>query len=231
MAGEIYSFRLGLNSCYLIRGTDIVMVDGGNPNKLGKFKRVLSKLNISPDKIKLIILTHSHFDHSGSAREISEFTGAKIAIHESERSFVETGGIIIPKGVNTWGKITKAPFFAIFRRVNFPRFTPDILITSELYRLDEYGIKGSIIHTPGHTFGSLSVVLNTGEAFVGCMAHNGLPFRFRPGLPIYALDIKTLIMSWRKLIEMDLTMVFPGHGKPFSVDIIRRAIRKYSAWA
>ncbi|TFH49673.1 MAG: MBL fold metallo-hydrolase [Bacteroidia bacterium] len=231
MAGEIYSFRLGLNSCYLIGGNDIVMVDGGMPNKLGKFKRVLSKLNISPDRIKLIILTHSHFDHSGSAREISGFTGAKIAIHESERTFIEAGGIIIPKGVNMWGKITKAPLFGIFRRVNFPMFTPDILISSESYPLDEYGIKGSIIHTPGHTGGSLSVVLDTGEAFVGCMAHNGLPFRFRPGLPIYALDIDTLIRSWRKLIDMNLTMIFPGHGKPFNVDIIKRAIRKYSARA
>ena len=228
MAGEIFSIRLGLNSCYLIRGTDVVMVDGGMPNKLSKFKRELSKLSISPDSIKLIILTHSHFDHSGSAREISEFTGAKIAIHESERTFVEAGGIIIPKGVNTWGKITKAPLFGIFRRVNFPRFTPDILITSESYPLDEYGIKGSIIHTPGHTDGSLSVVLDTGEAFVGCMAHNGLPFRLSPGLPIYALDVEALIRTWRKLIDMNLTMIFPGHGRPFSVDIIKRAIRKYS---
>lgn len=82
--------KLGLNSCYLIRGIDVVMIDGGMPGKLGRFKRKLSKLGIQSSEIKLIVLTHSHFDHSGSAREIRDYTGARIALHESERTDVHS---------------------------------------------------------------------------------------------------------------------------------------------
>jgi hypothetical protein len=45
---EIFRVKLGLNSCYLIRGKDIVMVDGGMPNKLKLFKSELFKLEIQP---------------------------------------------------------------------------------------------------------------------------------------------------------------------------------------
>jgi glyoxylase-like metal-dependent hydrolase (beta-lactamase superfamily II) len=224
MKTEIFPIKLGLNSCYLIRGKDIVMIDGGMPNKLKMFKRKLTKLGIQSSEIKLIVLTHSHFDHSGSAREIRDFTGAKIAIHESEKTYIENGGMIIPKGVNTYGKLTKPLLFSIFKRISFPKFKPDILITDEPYSLSMYGIDGSIIHTPGHTVGSISVTLDSGEAFVGCMAHNGFPFRLRPGLPIYAQDIEAIKKCWKILIDGGITMIYPGHGKPFPVEVIKRSL-------
>jgi glyoxylase-like metal-dependent hydrolase (beta-lactamase superfamily II) len=221
---EISHLKLGLNSCYLIRSKDVVMIDGGMPKKLKVFKKALTRLDINPSDIKLIVLTHSHFDHSGSAREIREFTGAKIAVHESERTYLEEGGMIIPKGTNTYGKITKPLLFAIFKEISFPRFKPDILITDEPYSLKAYGIDGNIIHTPGHTFGSISVILESGEAFVGCMAHNGFPFRIRPGLPIYAQDIEEIKKCWKILIDRGVKMIYPGHGKPFPVEIMKKSL-------
>jgi len=222
---EIFRVKLGLNSCYLIRGKDIVMIDGGMPNKLKVLKRVLTRLDISPSDIKLIVLTHSHFDHSGSAQEIREFTGGKIAVHVSERTYLENGGMIIPKGVNFYGKITKPWLFAIFKKISFPKFKPDILITDEPYPLKAYGIDGNIIHTPGHTVGSISVILDSGEAFVGCMAHNGFPFRFHPGLPIYAQDIEAIKKCWKILIGRGIKMIYPGHGKPFPVEVIKKTLK------
>ena len=224
METKIFQIKLGLNSCYLIRGRDIVMIDGGMPNKLKVFKRILARLEINPSDIKLIVLTHSHFDHSGSAREIRDLTGAKIAIHEGERTYVENGGMIIPKGVNTYGKLTKPLLFSIFKKISFPKFKPDILITDEPYSLSIYGIEGNIIHTPGHTAGSISVILDSGEAFVGCMAHNGFPFRLRPGLPIFAQDIEAIKKCWKILIDRDIKMIYPGHGKPFPVEVIKKSL-------
>jgi hydroxyacylglutathione hydrolase len=222
MSTDIYSIRLGLNSCYLIRGSSIIMVDGGMPNMLETFKRKLSKLHIHPEEIKLIILTHSHFDHAGSAKEISDFTGAKIAIHKSEKVFFEEGGFIMPRGVNLWGKITHPLFFPLFKNKQFPRKKVDIIIQDEDFSLSDFGIDGKIIHTPGHTIGSISVLLDTGEAFVGCMAHNGFPFRISPGLPIYAQDISKVKESWKILIEKGAKEIFPGHGKPFPVKFIKK---------
>jgi len=48
--------------------------------------------------------------------------------------------------------------------------TPDILVDGE-YDLQEHGIEGRVVPTPGHTPDSLSVVLNSGDAFVGDMLH------------------------------------------------------------
>jgi len=224
MKTEIFRVKLGLNSTYLIRGKDVVMVDGGVPDKLKVFKRKIAELGILPGEVKLMVITHSHFDHCGSAYEIRDLTGAEIAIHESEKSYLENGGMIIPKGVNTLGKITQPVFFPILKKISYPKVKADILITNEPYPLSKYGIDGSIIHTPGHTFGSISVILDSGEAFVGCMAHDGFPFRRRPGLPIYAQDIEEIKKYWRLLIERGVKMVYPGHGKPFRVEAMIRAV-------
>jgi glyoxylase-like metal-dependent hydrolase (beta-lactamase superfamily II) len=221
MKTDIIRIKLGVNSCYLIRGKETVMVDGGVPHMLEVFKSKLEKLKIEPSEIKLIVLTHSHFDHAGSASEIRDFTGAEIAIHECERSFVEVGGMLVPKGTNLTGKITQPILFPFLSKISFPMFTPDILIKDEPYPLSGYGINGFIMHTPGHTPGSLSVILNSGEAFVGCMAHNGFPFRSSPGLPIYAQDIEEIKRQWEVLIGKGITMVYPGHGKPFPVGVMK----------
>ncbi|MGD0754090.1 MAG: MBL fold metallo-hydrolase [Bacteroidales bacterium] len=221
---EIFRIKLGLNSCYLIRGKDVVMVDGGMPDKLKLFKSELLKLEIQPSEIKLIVLTHSHFDHCGSAREIRNLTGAKVAIHESEKTYLENGGMLIPKGVNIYGKITQPLLFPFFKKISFPKFIPDILITDKPYSLSMYGIDGNIIYTPGHTKGSISVILDSGEGFVGCMAHNGLPFRIHPGLPIYAQDIESVKKCWKILIDKGVKMIYPGHGKPFPAEVMKKSL-------
>jgi hydroxyacylglutathione hydrolase len=223
MSSDIFSLRLGINSSYLIRGTKgIVMVDAGTPKMIRSFKRKLRRLYINPRDIKLIILTHSHFDHAGSSKDIKELTGAKILIHESEKNYLEDKGFAFIKGVGSWGKMTLKLLFPIFRRINFERPVSDIIVKSEEISLNDYGIDGRIFHTPGHTAGSISLLLNTGEAFVGCMAHDGFPFRFSPGLPIYAEDIEKVKESWGLLIKMGARIVFPGHGKPFPVELIRK---------
>jgi hydroxyacylglutathione hydrolase len=213
--------KLGLNSCYLIRGKSTIMIDGGMPNKLRMFKRKLGRLYIHPEDIKLMVLTHSHFDHAGSAKAISEFTGAKIVIHESEKSFLENSEFAFIKGVNTWGKITLPLLSPFFRNFSFPKVNADIFINEKEFPLYDYGIDGKILHTPGHTQGSISVLLSTGEAFVGCLAHNGTPFRLNPGFPIYAQNIELIKESWRLLIDKGAKIIFPGHGDPFPVEFIR----------
>jgi len=224
MSTDIYTIKLGLNSCYLIRGSGIVMVDGGLPGKINAFRRKLAKFYIHPDSVKLIVLTHSHFDHVGSAKEISDYTGAKILINESERVNLEEGQFIMPRGTTTYGKITRFMLFPFLKNIPYKRPKADITTGDEDFSLSEFGIDGQVIHTPGHTHGSISVLLATGEAFVGCMAHNGFPFRSMPGLPIYAENIAAVRESWKKLIGRGAKIIFPGHGDPFSVEVIKREL-------
>jgi glyoxylase-like metal-dependent hydrolase (beta-lactamase superfamily II) len=80
------------------------------------------------------------------------------------------------------------------------------------------------VYTPGHTAGSLSVLLDSGEAFVGDLAMNKLPLRYNPSLPVLADDIEKAKESWKCLLELGVEMVYPGHGQPFSVECTMKAI-------
>jgi glyoxylase-like metal-dependent hydrolase (beta-lactamase superfamily II) len=90
--------------------------------------------------------------------------------------------------------------------------------------LSDYGIPGRVLHTPGHSSGSVSVLLDTGEAFVGDLAMNRFPLRLSPGLPIFAEDQAAVMESWRSLLDQGATTVYPAHGKPFPAEVIRKAI-------
>ena len=74
----------------------------------------------------------------------------------------------MPPGITLWGKIS-TKLFSWFL-VPFVHISPtkvDIILEEEAFSLEEYGISGSIIYTPGHSTGSVSILLDTGEAFVG----------------------------------------------------------------
>lgn len=225
MSTDILSLRLGITNTYLLRGTrGIVMVDAGPPGKIRAFRRKLSKLYILPGDIKLLLLTHAHFDHAGLAKEIQEMTDAKVLIHNYEKDALEKGQYFDRTGVDLWGKISGI-FLSIFAgKISFALPRTDIVTGNDDFSLLEFGIDGTVIHTPGHTPGSLSVVLKTGEAFVGSMAHAGLPYRTKPGFPVFATDIGELKKSWKKLIDYGARIIFPSHGNPFPVEFLKQKI-------
>ena len=77
----------------------------------------------------------------------------------------------------------------------FPPVKADLVLGDNDQSLEEFGISGKIIYTPGHTFGSVSVLLDSGEAFIGCLIQNKAPFVLKPRLPVYAKDIELLKKS------------------------------------
>jgi glyoxylase-like metal-dependent hydrolase (beta-lactamase superfamily II) len=200
------------------------MVDGGAPKKAKEFTKAIEKIGINTHDIKLIILTHGHWDHIGSVKEIKELTGAKIALHHLEKEWLEKSLKPMPPGVTTWGRILSKIMTMFLPFISIPGTNVEIVIGNEGLSLEEYGIPGKVIYTPGHSCGSVSVLLETGEAFVGDMAMNMFPLRFSPGLPIFAEDLLKLKESWESLLDQGAKMIYPSHGEPFPADIIRRAI-------
>lgn len=200
------------------------MIDGGPPKALKTFKKYLGKLSINPTDIKLIVLTHGDFDHIGSAKEFKEITGAKIAIHNNDKNNLEKGSMKWSPGVTSWGKISRFIFKPILAGTTIPVLKPDIILNDKDFSLTDFGIEGRIVFTPGHSPGSVSVVLDSGEAFVGCMAQNGWPFTSRPRFPIYASDIELLKNSWKKILKLGVNTIYPGHGNPFSIQNIKNQI-------
>ena len=100
----------------------------------------------------------------------------------------------------------------------------DIGFDADELSLADYGIAGRIVYTPGHTAGSISVLLDSGEAIVGDMAMNSLPMRLSPGLAVFADNLPQLIASWRMLLSRDVQTIYPSHGGPFSPEVMRRAV-------
>ncbi len=96
----------------------------------------------------------------------------------------------------------------------------DIVVDDEPWSLEDYGIPGVVIPTPGHSPGSLSVVLESGEAFVGDLAMNRLPLTLRPSLSIFGDDVHTLKRSWRRVVESGARTIYPAHGRPFPVEAL-----------
>jgi hydroxyacylglutathione hydrolase len=224
MSITIYSKRLGINFCYLIKAEGWIMFDTGPAFSVSEITKWFKSIPIEPEDLKLIILSHGHFDHAGAAASIKNLTGAKIAVHAADQKMFEKGEAVLPTAVTSWGKVTRKmmkPAMSIFK---FDGSPVDVLITDAGLSLEEYGIPGRIIHTPGHTPGSISVLLETGDAFVGCLTHNAPPFRLNPNHPIFAEDLNKLWESWKLLIDQGANMIYPGHGDPFPVSKIMKVI-------
>ncbi len=221
---SIHPVKLGVDHCYIIQGNGVIMIDGGSPNKAKGFMKAIERLSIKPEDIKLIVLTHGHWDHIGSVKAIKDITGAKIALHQEEKDWLEKSLKPLPPGVTAWGKVFVKIMAVFMPLVHIPATHVDIVLEDEEFDLSEYGISGKIIHTPGHSPGSISVLLETGDAFVGDLAMGEFPLRLSPGLPILAEDMQRVRESWELLGDAGAKTIFPAHGEPFSIDIILRTL-------
>lgn len=191
---------------------------------MDNFKQSLQKASISLQEIRLIILTHGHWDHVGSTKDIQALTGAKVLLHKNDIGLWNGTPPPEPPGLNLWAKILVVILNLYTTKTHIQNFDVDITLNDEEYSLLDYGIPGKVVYTPGHSSGSVSVLMDDGKAFVGDLATSFIAMRLFPGLTIFGDDLEVIKKSWKKLVNLGAKMVYPAHGKPFPADVIQRAI-------
>jgi hydroxyacylglutathione hydrolase len=216
---QVIQIRMGFSNAYLIRGRKTILVDTGSPREGIKILRALAKLGIEPKDFSLILHTHAHFDHAGSTRELKRWIDVPIAIHEADAAMLARGRMDKLTPTNLEARLLM-PF------VNQP-FTPakaDILIKEEI-SLKSFGVNGKVLFTPGHTAGSISVLLDNNEVIVGdlMMGGNlgGLLFPSRPRYHYYADDLEQVRSSIKKLMGYKPKKFYVGHGGPLEADAVK----------
>jgi glyoxylase-like metal-dependent hydrolase (beta-lactamase superfamily II) len=145
-------------NCYLVvSGNEMLLVDTGMPHNGSRIIDYIKRIGGNPSNLKLIVQTHADLDHIGSAAELKQMTGAKLAIH-SEDSPILSGKIGM--------KIVRGPLGLLFKLmyplVRFHPIKPDIILNDDM---DIVGFK--VVHIPGHTRGSICLYRPGKIIFVG----------------------------------------------------------------
>lgn len=215
----VVQIRLSLSNSFLILGERPVLVDTGSPKDGDKLLKNLANYGVQGRGLALILHTHGHSDHCGSTRQLKEATSAPTAIHPADAAVMETGRNQATKPTTVGAKLLHG-----LVKDEFPPVRPDILLPDEM-SLQGFGVDGMVLYTPGHTKGSVSVLLSTGEAIVGDLLMGGwLGGMFRsgqPGYPYYADDLGQIRASVKTLLDLGATKFFVGHGGPLEAGRVR----------
>jgi hydroxyacylglutathione hydrolase len=211
------------NAYFVISEGQALLIDTGTRRNEHKIVHALGNLGLSPTDIRLIILTHTHYDHCGSLKALKDMTGARTVVHNNEATCLKEGYGGFPEGTTRLTKVVSFIGRSIGRRLGgYDPVSPDVTV-SERFGLEEYGVDGYILPTPGHTSGSISVIILNRHAIVGDTLFNV----FRKGVfPPFADDREELLRSWRKLYDTGCLYFYPGHGNPFGIDKFRRNMEK-----
>ncbi len=200
---QIHTLTLGEfeTNCYIIYeegSSACAVIDPGyTPQK------VLSEVKALGKTVEAVLLTHTHFDHMGGAKEIQEKTGCALWMHELDHTYP-------PHPMLSW--------LYPFSGVQFPNM--------HFYDTDAplqvAGLSLTVVHTPGHTRGSVSLVAEntvfSGDTLFALS-------RGRTDLP--GGDREEILRSLKKLADLPGDYrVLPGHGEETTLDRERRCNRE-----
>jgi glyoxylase-like metal-dependent hydrolase (beta-lactamase superfamily II) len=199
----------GFNAnCYIVKtDTGYVLIDTGRKSKRRRLEQELVNSGCKPGNLDLIILTHGDFDHTGNCAYLREKYNTKIAMHKQDIGMVEhgdmfwnrqTGNILIKKLINLTFKIR--------------RFLPDFEL-DEQTNLSTYGLDAKVLYLPGHSKGSIGILTSDKNLFCGDLFTNIK----KPELNSLVDNKKDLNESVKKVKNLDINTIYPGHGKPFQM--------------
>lgn len=224
---RIIRIPLPYSNAYLVIDQHAILVDAGFPGDTDRILRAITQAGITPRDISLLVHTHGHIDHAGTTAELTRRISMPTMIHQADAHNLITGtnGIVTPR--NFEARLVAAMLVRPFDPV-----TPDIILSTET-SLHAYGVDGQIIFTPGHTKGSLSLILGNGEAIVGDVMMGGwFGGTIRPHHPNYHYfvdDWDDVNRSIDRLLAVAPSRWYVGHGGPLAYAQVAQAFARSRA--
>ncbi len=220
---KIIRVLAGRSNVFLVSGNAIrILIDTSPSWQWLRLSKRLESLNIK--HIDYLILTHTHFDHAGNASRIRDHYKARVVVHRAEAALLETGSQNIPDGTSSFTRfmVRQVPGWVSEKLRIEP--CPVDLIVEERLDLNPKGLDALIIHTPGHSKGSVSIVIDNEIALVGDAMVGRAPVSV---FPPFAEDGREVLRSWRLLLDTGCRLFLPSHGYGNSRDLVEKYLERW----
>ncbi|WP_269467933.1 MBL fold metallo-hydrolase [Devosia ureilytica] len=216
-----------LNAFILIHGREAVLVDTGLPGHTRKIGKALATAGLDWGALRAVILTHGHIDHAGSAAEIARLSHAPIHAHEGDVPYL-IGQKPLTRPTGWFGRI-----FRLTGMIERPY--PKVAIDAPLQGAADATLsfwpdqRLTLIPTPGHTPGSLSVLTQDGQVLAGDLLSSGIllggiAWRSRTQQPPFEEDTRHVVQSLQTLLDRGARRFYLGHGGPVSAGQVQRHV-------
>lgn len=219
---EIVRVLAGRSNVFLVswHGSRI-LVDTGPPSERRALDAALRGLGVS--RLEALVLTHAHYDHAGNALHIRQEYGARVIVHTSEDEFLRSGRNIgegiVPRGTNWFTNFMGNVLVPLWvPRVEFEPCVADVLAGDRM-DLGQFGLNAFLLHTPGHSIGSMTLVVDDEIALCGDTLFGVFP---GSATPPWAWDHAMMVRSWGRLLETPCRLFLPSHGSQRLRDIVAR---------
>lgn len=206
---EIKRLLSGRSNVFLvIANNKSILVDTGPGSYWRKLDKRIEQLGIG--RIDMLVLTHAHYDHASNSRRVKEKYGAIVYIQQQEAENLLNGENPEIHGTNVLTMLMTSLLGKTFLKMKRYIGCSAYVIVHDRYDFEGVGIHAYLIHTPGHSKGSISLIVDDEIAIIGdCM----FGVKKSSVYPPFADNSHELISSWGKLIETGCTLFLPSHGK------------------
>ena len=193
------------DNCYIVsEGRNAILVDTGSGQCLDMVIAECDKYDL-----KLIVLTHVHFDHAENAAELSKRYGVPVALHQADEELFESFDKQPLKCYGLVGCIVLGLSLKVLRKTKVER-PSNIIYIKEGDSLNQYGINAKIIELPGHTNGSIGVDVEEKHLLVGDAMDNWV----LPALGHLYYNMDDIKKTYYKIHKLGHRTIYFGHGKP-----------------
>jgi hydroxyacylglutathione hydrolase len=229
---EVLTLKLSHANVHLIRNAQPVLIDAGSPSDWPVLAAQLAQHQLRPCDIRWVVVTHAHQDHAGLASQLQQRCGTQVAMHQQDVPMAAAGGFDPELRYTRW--MSKV----VWQLVNYryPAFTPDLtwqMAPGEAVSLQPLGLSARVLSLPGHTPGSVAVLLDDGRTFAGDMlaggALGGALFAQQPSPHYFHGDAARNHRGVLALLAAGSHTFYIGHGGPLSHTSVKQALPELAA--